>query len=57
MTTAQIEIPVIAQHVYRMTATKTGNEFALSFWDGTEGADRRTIVKGIRFGKGNNATG
>jgi len=40
-----------------MTATKTGNEFALSFWDGTEGADRRTIVKGIRFGKGNNATG
>jgi len=48
-TLPEIEVGFIGGHFYRITAKKIGNEVLVQFWDETEGEDKRTLVKELRF--------
>ena len=48
-TLPEIEVGFMGGHFYRITAKKAGHEVLVQFWDETEGEDKRTLVKELRF--------
>ena len=51
VTLPEIEVGILAQHIYRITAKETDGQHLIQFWDETEERDQRTLVKEFRFGK------
>jgi hypothetical protein len=50
-TLPEVEVEVLARHIYRFTARRVDNQYLVQLWDETYGADQRTLVNEFRFGE------